>query len=150
MRQPLLRILVALIIGMWIPLCCCQAMALAGDACGSTPTPQAKADSCCQGFLAAHSDQESIPDDDERSLPGDCTSCPSCQGTSAGAGLTLEAKPPTLEQKWNTAAATALLVLSDLPRPDAAISPGLPSCWDDRLFIKANREAQRWFCALIV
>ncbi len=150
MRQPLLRILVALLLGMWIPLCCCQAMALAGDACGSTPTPQAKADSCCQGCHAAPSDQESTPDDDKRSLPSDCTSCPSCQGTSAGAGLTVETKLPTLEQNWNAAAAMALVVLTDLPKPDAAISPGLPSRWDDRLFIKANREAQRWFCALIV
>lgn len=151
MRHPLLRILFALLIGAWLPLCCCQATALARTACGGLHTPQVQANSCCQGC-----DEEPRHGEDyatgehESSLPGDCVSCPASQGTSGGAGLTVEAKLPTLEQKWNATASIALAVLFDLRQPDEATGPGHPLWWDDVASIKANRDALRWHCALII
>ncbi|MBX3392756.1 MAG: hypothetical protein KF787_08920 [Phycisphaeraceae bacterium] len=146
MRHPLLRILVALLIGVWSPLCCCQAMALAGNVCEGTH--QIKTDSCCHE--ESHPGEDETPANHGGSLPVDCPSCPSCQGTSGGAGLTAEAKLPTLEQKWNALATIALAVLFDLPQSDEVISLGRPPWWNDPPFVKANREALRWHCALIV
>ena len=149
MRHPLIRILVALLIGVCTPLCCCQAMALARTACESTLDPQEKSAACCQSCHAQpSSNEESAPEDHEGSLPRDCPSCPSCQGASDEAALKVEAKFSTLDQELNAIATIAFLVLSDLPMPDPAMIAGLPSWRGDRLFIKANREALRWFCAL--
>lgn len=155
MRHPLLRILVALIIGVSLPLCCCQAMMLVGGACdGASDTVELQA-SCCPSCLDESSGSRSptpvhTPSNDENSHPDDCPSCPSCQGLSGGAGLKVEAKLPALEQQWNALATIAIAVFFDLPKPDEAIVPGCPSRWGSPPHVKANRDAQRWHCALTI
>lgn len=151
MRYPPLRILLALLIGVWSPLCCCQAKALAGIACSPSLAAEAATDSCCH-----ECNDESVPSDDDwpdehgGSPPGDCHSCPSCRGISVGAGLQTESKLSMDEQGWNALATLALPVLHGHPRPDDAIVASRPSWWESPPHVRANRDVQRWHCALIL
>ena len=55
MRHPFLRILVALLIGVITPLCCCRAALLVGSACDGKHLVAAEMDSCCGGGLPPES-----------------------------------------------------------------------------------------------
>ncbi|MGD9688403.1 MAG: hypothetical protein AB7K52_04455 [Phycisphaerales bacterium] len=152
MRHPVLRILVALFIGVVSPLCCCQVMELTGSACGGTHEVTAKSESCCSGCSsdpAPIHDQQAPADDDEHS-PGKCPSCPSCQGTSVGAGVKFESKTPVLNHQLHALATLALAVVWNPPLPAAQAVPSLPAWAFDPPYLKANREALRWHCALLV
>jgi hypothetical protein len=152
MRHPLLRILVALIIGVVTPVCCCQAMALAGSICDGRHAVVTKADSCCHecpdGRASDH--RQEAPSDEQPPLPGDCPSCPSCEGTSGGTGAKAEVNLPVFEKVWNALATIAVVVLWSLPPLEAQVAPAPPGWAADPPFLKANREALRWHCALLV
>lgn len=154
MRHPLLRILIALLIGLWSPVCCCQAMALAGSSCGDASVPEIQPDSCCQGCKSEPrssepgSSHDELPADHERSHPGDCPSCPSCQGTAGGASLRADARLASSQPDGN-AIATMTFAVTIAPRwPDEASITSSLSRWGRPPFARANREAQRWHCAL--
>lgn len=164
MRHPMLRILVALLIGVWSPLCCCQASVLAGTACGTMhraePVVQSLAQNAisacchrCDGTLlpeeggSTSDGSGSVPTGDP---PGSCPSCPTCQGLSNSVGLQIDAKFPSLDQQWNALATLALAVLFRLAEPEDAIIARMPPWWGSPPHIKANREALRWHCALVV
>lgn len=151
MRHPLLRILVALLIGLWSPLCCCQAMTLAGSTCGDAVPEVASSDSCCQDLASSSSDagdcesgQWDVP------APSDCSSCPSCQGTSGGAGLKVDSRLPSVSHEFNLVATLANTYVLSLPKPDEAVKPSARSWWRTPLHLRANRVSQRWHCALVV
>lgn len=152
MRHPLLRILVALLIGVITPLCCCQAMAMAGSVCGGPHEAVAAPDSCCHGCSedSAPADEQSTPTDDDAPAPGKCPSCPSCQGTSAGTGAKVEARLPAFEQQWDAISTLALAALWELPPRVLRIRPVPPGWTHAPPYLKANREALRWHCALLV
>jgi hypothetical protein len=151
MRHPLLRILVALLIGVVTPLCCCQAMAIVGSGCGLGHAAASVSDACCGGCKdGSESGEGDAPVEPSTPHPSDCPSCPSCQGTASGPGLKADATLPTIEQAWNAIATCALAVVLDLPEADDAAHHGRPSWWRDPPCIRANREALRWHCALIV
>jgi len=152
MRHPLLRILVALLIGVATPVCCCQAMALAGGVCDGRFGAAAESASCChQCPDSPLSDQEQeAPTDEVPPSPSDCPSCPSCQGTSGGTGVKAEANLPVFEKVWNALATIAVAVLWSLLPLDAQNTPAPPGWAADPPFLKANREALRWHCALLV
>jgi hypothetical protein len=170
MRHPLLRILVALLIGVVTPLCCCQAAALAGGACAGKHVAAAESDSCCGGRVGetrtdegpaeqpcqdqprddSQDQSQDRPDHDQPSPPGKCPSCPSCQGTSAGTGISAEARLPAFEQQWNALATFALAVLWTMEAPEALVAPHPPGWAHYPPHLKANRDAQRWHCALLV
>jgi len=152
MRHPLLRILVALLIGVASPLCCCQAMAMAGGVCGERHEVAAKADSCCQGCSGdPSSDQEQdAPEQEDPHTPGKCPSCPSCQGTSAGTGVKAEARLPAFEPQWDALSTLALAALWELPPTALQFKTVLPGWSHDPPFLRANRDALRWHCALLV
>ncbi|MBX3404425.1 MAG: hypothetical protein KF699_13520 [Phycisphaeraceae bacterium] len=149
MRHPLLHTLVALLIGVVTPLCCCEAMAFAGSVFGGQHGPAPETTSCgheCPGDSASDQQQE-VPSDDQQPSPGECPSCPSCQGTSGGTGVKAEANLPVFEKVWNALATTAVAVLWNLPPLAAQSMPGWAS---DPPFLRANREALRWHCTLLV
>ena len=152
MRHPLLRILVALFIGVIAPLCCCTVQALAGNLCGGTHEVSVQSDSCCHGCSGdpTSSDEQQTPTDHDEHAPGKCPSCPSCQGTAVGAGVKFEARGLALEQQFHALATLALAVLWELPPLDARAAPSLPGWASAPPFLKANREALRWHCALLV
>lgn len=156
MRHPLLRILVAFVIGVWSPLCCCQAMALAGTACDGGHAAVSEPDSCCGGCLidptSDHEQQAPTEDqdDDQGSAPGECPSCPSCEGNPSGTGVNAEVKLPAFEQQWDALTTLAVAVLWNLPPLDAQAAPAPPGWANAPPFLKANREALRWHCALQV
>ncbi len=156
MRHPLLRILVALLIGVITPLCCCQAAAIAGGACDRSPAATQALDSCCGGCPADPASNrtpdksEDEPGNDQQPNPSNCKSCPSCQGTSGGTGNIAEARLPVLKLEWNTLATLAIAIswATDAPEPKPARRP--PGWADSAPYLKANRDAQRWHCALLV
>lgn len=152
MHQPILRIIVALLIGVWSPLCCCQAMAFIGGACDGRPSPTASVESCCADCsdVPARSTNENSPLGDRESHPPDCPSCPSCQALSGEAVLQVEAKSPTLDNEWTAIATIALLGQIDPPHADEPMDLRHPSWWHGPPFLRANREALRWHCALIL
>lgn len=170
MRHPLLRILVALLIGVVTPLCCCQAAALAGGACSGGHVSTAVSDSCCGGCdSGAGSDErpaeqpcsdqsqddqqdqsQDQPCQDQPSHPGKCPSCPSCQGTSSGTGVNAEARLPAFEQQWNALATFTLTVLWTIDAPETNLASRPPGWAKSPPHLKANRDAQRWHCALLV
>lgn len=160
-RHPLLRMLVALLIGVVTPLCCCQAVAVAGGACSGGHVAAVESDSGCGGCVGGaradkRSAEEPCPDQprddpqDRPSHPGKCPSCPSCQGTSAGTGVNAEARLPAFEQQWNALATFALAVLWTIEAPETALAPRPPGWAKGPPHLKANRDAQRWHCALLV
>lgn len=151
MRHPLLRILVALLIGLWSPLCCCQAMTLAGSICDFVAAEQASSDSCCQnrespppGADDCSLDQGEVP------APTECSSCPSCQGTSGGAGSNAESRLPSVSHEFNSVATLASCRVFGLSKPDEAVKPSGLSWWRTPLHLRANRDSLRWHCALVV
>ncbi len=151
MRHPLLRILVALLIGVVTPLCCCQAMALAGSLCNGRQAAATELGSCCHECpLDPASDQRQTPTDDQPPLPGECPSCPSCQGTSGGTGAKSEASLPAFEQQWHASAMVAIAVVWNFSNPGPEATPSQPRWTADPPHLKANREALRWHCALLV
>src|SRR5688572_27424246 len=83
MRHPLLRILLALVIGVVSPMCCCHAAAVAGAACGPIEAQAAEtpAHSCCS---ACRGDAEDEPEP-ASPTPDDqpCPDCNSCDGNLA-------------------------------------------------------------------
>lgn len=151
MRHPLLRILVALLIGVVTPLCCCQAMALAGSICDGRHAETTSSASCCHECPGdpGPDQQQDSPTDDDSDTPGDCRSCPSCQGASGGAGAKAEVNLPAIEKVLDTLETIAVAVLWSLPpleSQDASAPPGWAAAPP---FLKANREALRWHCALL-
>ena len=152
MRHPLLRILVALLIGLVTPLCCCQAMAMAGGGCGDRHEVAPAPDACCHGCSqdSAPDRQRSKPTGDDSSAPGKCPSCPSCQGTSSGTGMKADVRLPAFEQQWNVLVASALASLGMIETPQCVLAPSPPVWALGPPHLKANREALRWHCALVV
>ena len=151
MRHPLLRILIALLIGVASPVCCCQVMALAGSACESGHAA-AEADSCCHEcpFDPASDDLEEVRSDAPLPSSSDCPSCPSCRGASVGKAAKSEANFPVFEEFWDTLATLSLAVLWELPALEAKCATVRPGWGDDPAFLKSNREALRWHCTLLV
>lgn len=149
MRHPLLKVLAALFMGILAPLCCCQAMALAGSACGDATVREIRQDTCCQSCKGEpRSTDDGPPTDHERSHPGDCPSCPSCQGTANGAGLRAEARLAAPQLDWNAIATIALAATIAPSWLHEASITGSLSSWGKPPYARANREAQRWHCAL--
>lgn len=153
MRNPLLHILVALLVGVVAPLCCCQAMAVAGVVCegqhaAAIEAVTIEADSCCEEHPGdPRSGQET---DDQPPSPEKCLTCPSCQGTSGGTSMKAEVNLLSSEQAWNALATIALAVMWDLPPLEAGAAEAPPGWTDTPPFLRANREALRWHCALLV
>ncbi len=151
MPHSLLRILVALLIGVWSPLCCCQAMMLAGSVCEISHSVAAVSDSCCHNCEDRPVSENEHPSSGlDGQHPSDCKSCPSCQGLSSGAGLKIEAGLASVEEQWNAIATIARDVFFHVPRRDDAIVPGRPLWWGSPPYVKANRETLLWHCALTI
>lgn len=173
MRHPLLRILVALFVGVWSPLCCCQAALLAGTSCptdGSARTSHSNDESpaerplCCskegcgqqRGVEAGRSaDPESGPFDGH--TPTDrpeCPSCPACRGDAAGSGLlNAEPKPERHSESESPGFVNAVALATGL-KFECTLGAG--GGWGVRLrdgalaHLHTNRDAQRWHCALVI
>lgn len=152
MRNPLLRILVALLLGVVTPLCCCVIQTSLGNACGNRHAAAVTIDTCCTGCSndPASDFEQDTPADDQQPSQEDCPSCPSCQGTSGGTGAKAEVTLTALEHQWNALATMALAVLWNLPTTDIEAVASAPGWADDPPHLKANREALRWHCALLV
>lgn len=152
MRHPLLRILMALLIGVCTPMCCCRAMALAGSVCDGRFVTLTEAESCCQKCSRDHAPDQrpEAPAHDDSCPPGGCPSCPSCQGASSIAGVKAEASVAVFEEVLNTLATIDLSLLCVLAPLDFEPALKRPGWATDPPFLKANRDAQRWHCALLV
>ena len=152
MRHPLLRILVALLIGIIMPLCCCQAASFVGGHCSGIVEAAQIVDSCCH---ESEDESSAPPDNDgtERNAPQPaetCPSCPSCQGSVAGNGAKSEATIPSFKSQWDALATFAFAIVWNSLLGEAQ-APSVPPGWrSDPPFLRANRDAQRWYCALIV
>lgn len=146
MHHPLFHILIAMLVGVCSPLCCCQMTAMAGGACGAFESAESVADDCCR------SSESQRPSEDDPSRSGregsgsrDCQSCP---GASVDAGLTVDSRLPTLERRWNAIATIEVRVQFQLIEADGksvlcdAPRRGRPPR------VKSNRAVQRWHCAL--
>ena len=92
---------------------------------------------------------ERIPGDDQ-SPPEECPSCPSCQGTAAGTGAKIEARLLALEKQSDVIATLTLGATWNLPFREARTVTYMIGLVADPPFIRANREALRWHCALLV
>ncbi len=152
MRHPLLRILVALLIGVVSPLCCCRAMAVVGTPCGGAHVAAVESESCCGGCVGDPASEQGreAPTDERPHAPGECPSCPSCDGVAGGAAAKVESKLPAFEPQPEWLAAVTVAVLWNLPPLDLTSAVRSPGWASDPPFLKANREALRWHCALLV
>jgi hypothetical protein len=149
MRHPLLRILAALLIGVWSPLCCCQASAWMGRSCSDRGHARAWGDESC-GCCTDEAPSDDEPDcrfPEDGTRPG-CPACPACQGSVGASGLI----PSSKAQQYH-------MGIEAIPMPaHRSSATSLP--WDDKLsiltpghssaHIRANRAALRWHCALNV
>jgi hypothetical protein len=153
-RHPLLRVLLALIFGLWSPMCCCRAMAMAGMPCGGAgETESAAVDGCCD-----ESSDRSPAGEEPGSCPGDsapghdgCPSCPSCQGApgvSAGAGIKIDAGLEAAVQEWTPQPCVVWALLRREAGWLVSAGPARPPWRGVMPHVKANRDAQRWHCAL--
>ena len=125
-------------------------MAMAGDICDSRYSETTGSASCCHqcpGDPAPDQNQDS-PTDNDSDTPGDCRSCASCQGTSGGSGAKAQVNLPAIEKVLNALATNTVAVLWGLPPLEAREAPTPPGWVADPPFLKANREALRWHCAL--
>lgn len=152
MRHPSLRILVAVLIGVIAPLCCCQASTFAGVLCDGRQEVTLAASTCCH---ECSDERDSLPqrdssNNDQQSPPGKCPSCPSCQGVPAGAGVKSEAGRADLDQQLHALATLALAVVLDLPPLNTHVATAMPAWLADPPFVRANRATLRWHCALTV
>lgn len=153
-RHPLLRMLLALIIGLWSPMCCCRAMAMTGMACGgSGETESAAVDGCCDESpdrSPAGEEPGSCPDRSEPAPLG-CPSCPACNGApgvSSGAGIKGEARLEAAGQEWTPQACVVWATLGREAGWLVSAGPARPPWRGVMPHVKANRDAQRWHCAL--
>lgn len=163
MRHPLLRILVALIVGLWSPMCCCQAAMFIGGACPScprpeTPAPEPEPECCCckhaptpaPGSSCGDSPTQADSSPHQPDSKHPCNSCPACKGsaaTTASASAAISFHLPALQFDLF---ATLLLANFDCP----VFSPQLdrPTAqWSPRGCIpRESRDVLRRHCALIV
>lgn len=97
MRRTWFHILMAFIVGLWSPLCCCQAGLVIGTltgvpaSCSNTELSEhmvSEDDSQCCGHCGGNRNEPPTPSTDlegpEKQLPGEstpCNDCPACQGT---------------------------------------------------------------------
>lgn len=157
MRLPAIRVLIAVLLGLWSSLCCCQARAIIGQSCGGgqatqfTQAAPGSPRSCCH----SHDEQRDRGGDNHDPDGGDGDSqrkspvCPSCQSPQGTAGPKLESGP----QDWERArVAVVTFVLADiLPAPEhAPLVLSTPGRDSTPAAPRANRDALRWHCALIV
>ncbi len=154
MRLNWLNPLLALVIALWAPMCCCQAALLAG---APIPTPchassgddhaaETDADHCCCDADASDAATESDPVAPHDGLP--CDSCPTCFGKPA-LGTTLDGGV-----RIDTDALAATLVVFIVAGLDGTLSPPAtvigPREHGPPHHTRANRAALRWHCALNV
>lgn len=151
MRHPLLRILLALLIGLVSPMCCCFAAVVAGMACSlavGEPENDREGRSCCG----------SCCDDEGASTPTpaesgehdkDCPSCTSCGGEAAAVNSApiIKFEPSAVTEL--TAILAAIAPQCDLGVP---ISRDVAGTMHDARGAAAHtgRDAQRWHCARIL
>ena len=153
MLQSSFRILVALLMAVWMPLCCCQSAMLFGASCQmdlQIEESTGSVSSCCSGKVDVAED--STCEDLDPNCHG-LKSCKCCRiaKRAIGSGLDAASSNPRFEQTEvslpiaHLASAIPDLGLAttlseSLPFHDYAAPPAL----------RANRAALRWHCALIV
>lgn len=64
--------------------------------------------------------------------------------------MKVEARLPVSEPHWDAFSTLSLAALWELPSTALRVSPALPGWTLAPPFLKANRDAQRWHCALLV
>lgn len=136
MRHPILRILIAILIGFWSPMCCCQASELLGAPCA--PSQQSHEESCCSG-CGDTPEEPTEPHDSGQP-------CTECHWSFAQAGVVLNSEHGgTLSTDAVTTIATfgtiCTLLIADA---------GQPRHPDHHPPRPAGRSLLRWHCALIV
>ncbi|HMN95710.1 MAG TPA: hypothetical protein PKC43_03460 [Phycisphaerales bacterium] len=151
MQGSLVRIILALLVGVWSPLCCCQAMALVGRACERGALRGAEAAGCCSRCAADDgvpaSQDDAAPTRPADQLPGGCDSCPACLG-AIGIAVKLESLTmiPDAGSDERASVDPRPSPRQRIRRDDAgSLSGPRPS-----QSLRANRPALRWHCTLIV
>lgn len=149
MRRPFVRILMAFLIGLWSPMCCCHAAWMTGQPCGAEVTRDAdgaaRADDCCGRPVEPGS--ESPP---ESSTPT-CEQCSACQGNSPSFGALQSAqvkiKPVALDALSTFVLGVVLATENNaaLASPPGPVEGRVPPATT-----RAGRTLLRWHCALIV
>lgn len=172
MRHPLLRILIALLVGMASPLCCCQAALFTGDTCGPSPvvvvfTPEAAptpaAPSRCCSSAKCHDEQPPATsptnsDTDNHNSPAHthnpsqpCDTCPTCYSTIKQASIdNLSSSTLNAFAKQYLCSDAAFPTLVELLRLELHAKQPQAYSQSDDAHIRPNRAALRWHCALIV
>jgi len=154
MRHPLMRILVALLVGVWAPICCCRATTFLNTSCRETVAHATVSEESCCSRGCRTSTPEATPDHDPlhdgRLPPGGCKTCPSCVGSSGASGVLTGKDGPSKATAMNEVPAM-------LPAPIVVVRRGMPVAppntrnWSgDQGCQRANRSALRWHCALNV
>lgn len=158
MVHPVIRILVALLMAVWMPLCCCQAALLVGVACNveqpldvATAQPDSSGDECCHRCQVAEpTDLQNSPDSTPPSSTTPCKSCDLCK-RAIGSGLDSTTKLTRAEQADATVPTiTFVSALPDTFVQHAASSSSLDPRYSAPPHVRANRSALRWHCALMV
>ena len=149
MRHPLLRIVLALLVGLMSPMCCCYAAAVAEAACSSLAgVKHAERRSCCNSCSEDDAAPDSAPAETGKHDNGrpDCASC-------GGAAVAVNSVPVVTFKASAVTDLTPILAaiapLSDLGDP---MSRGIlgPFHAPRRAAAHAGRDAQRWHCARIL
>jgi len=165
MQRPLFHILLAFIVGVWSPLCCCQAALLVSDLtgmpsrCGTSGIADAidsrPAAHCCGGCCGER-DQQPMPsnDSDTRHEQSPCEStpchdCPACQGTVGIPNGTVDSSSAlkSIAYQFAIPAPTTLSTWSVAPHPFPAVV-GKPVDHSGRG--DGGRAILRLHCALLV
>ncbi len=161
MLESMFKLLLALLVGIVSPLCCCEATALAGTSCAvvGVATSDTRSDeaSCCGGCRDRASDAAALAPHQVASKaaprdpthPGTCPTCPKCKGVQSIA-LDHGPKLPALDNTWTTLATITIAAILDSSHSMNSIGSRPPSWRADPPSVKANRDALRWHCALIV
>ncbi len=155
-RSPFIRTLVALLLAVaatFSPLCCCGTAAVFFGSCNAPAPAEEKkhARSCCCTDDAETTDQQPANPGRPEHTPGmpDCPACPSCQITSSDLS-----RGPAIQTKAQPTANDDYLPTDFAPRGTpvriATTSVHMPTGRDPSAYLKANRAALKWHCALTV
>ena len=155
-----LRILFVFALATWSLVCCCQASVLLNAACsGQTPRltdikqPSAT-DSCCRGCVQGQAaDNLSAPAPERDDVPSSesCASCAQCLGLaeacrSTAAPKTILSIAPPLHTIQLACLSLCSRVLCVWPH----LAFDTQRLYTASSFMRSNRDAQRWHCALLL
>lgn len=155
-----LRILFAFSLAAWSLVCCCQASVFFNAACsGLTPRlsiidQSPAADSCCRRCVqgrAAENPSAPAPTRDDVPNSESCVSCAQCLGLAEACRSTAAPEPIlSTASPLHTLRLACLSLCSRVLCVWPHLAFDTQRLYTASSFMRSNRDAQRWHCALLL